>query len=328
MATSNQVMSKVLISEDDTDIRRNLSLFCETINISPIRASSDCLVTALRNNLDLGGFFLYLPSNQAATSLALAQELKDLRPDLPLFLRVDNNSQYYELAKDKQALFVGFYTLEDLSKLAKLVEQFIFNRQYPNGLIAGIKNITLDAISSQFYNVEVVADQPYLIKDNIIFGHLFSMVPIEGSWCRGYLMMQTEQDKLEDMIASQHTKVKSFRPSFKDVNAILSEVTNLIWGKIKSNYFSSSPNLNTAELTQVPIIIDHSQKYISFGENQVHLCLNYRITSTDEELANELFISQKLVFNMKYSPEMFDDIERALANKDIDNDINGELEIF
>ena len=36
-------------------------------------------------------------------------------------------------------------------------------------------------------------ETPYIVRDRIIFGEVFSLIPLESSWCRGYMMLQTEE---------------------------------------------------------------------------------------------------------------------------------------
>jgi hypothetical protein len=56
---------------------------------------------------------------------------------------------------------------------------------------------------------------------------VFSLIPLESSWCRGYMMLQTEEEPILGMLNSDPLFPES---NFRDVNALLGEITNLIWG--------------------------------------------------------------------------------------------------
>ncbi|MGE6057354.1 hypothetical protein ACQJ2V_28405, partial [Klebsiella variicola subsp. variicola] len=73
----------------------------------------------------------------------------------------------------------------------------IFSQQYPNALVRGIAEISRMVLESQFPGMQVEIEQPYLVRDRIIFGEVFTLIPLESSWCRGYMMLQAEQKTLQ-----------------------------------------------------------------------------------------------------------------------------------
>ena len=38
------------------------------------------------------------------------------------------------------------------------------------------------------------------MRDRIIFGEVFSLIPLESTWCRGYMMMQAEEQPILDLL--------------------------------------------------------------------------------------------------------------------------------
>ena len=72
---------------------------------------------------------------------------------------------------------------------------------------------------------------------------------------------------------------------------------------------------------QVPLIVNHKQRYISFGSDNPQLCFLY--TLTDDSGAT-IRIYQRFVFNLAWSPEDF----REIVNDPAALVEAGELEFF
>jgi len=79
---------------------------------------------------------------------------------------------------------------------------------------------------------------------------------------------------------------------------------------------------NALMQTQVPIIINLEERYISFGADDPQLCLKYTLNDTKGRLA-PVVILQRFVFNLNWLPEGFS--ENASIKSLFDS---GELEIF
>ena len=324
MQNSILLHSKVLIHENDIGIRNKLKSFCLNNYMIPIRGSDDCILRALRANVDLGAIFLSSQDgNHGQNPILLARDLHLSRPELPLVLRVSDEKEFDQLKREDRELFVGCFTLDNLDQLTDLCSRFLFNMTYPTTFVRGVQEITLSALQSEIKDVTIELSPPYLVKDNLIFGELFSLVPLESKWCRGYMMLQLKQSNITDLIASQSTKIKCYNPNLRDVNEVLSEITNLIWGGIKSRFFTLE-NSEDKILTQVPIMVNHSQHCMSFGSSQPQLCIRYSITSGNLDLYEDIVLYQKFIFNLSWSPEMFNEVEQS-----VDELVeSGELELF
>ena len=69
------------------------------------------------------------------------------------------------------------------------------------------------------------------MRDRIIYGELFSLIPLESNWCRGYMMLQTEEGPLVQFVEDDKTHIGvNEEVNFRDINQVLGEVTNLVWG--------------------------------------------------------------------------------------------------
>lgn len=161
-------------------------------------------------------------------------------------------------------------------------------------------------------------ETPFIVRDRVIFGEVFSLIPLESSWCRGYMMIQTEEAPILNEL---NRRTSSTDAGFRDVNNLLAEVTNLIWGSFKNRYIGDRV-VNSARHIEVPLIVNHKHKYISFGTENPQLCFFYLLT--DDETGATIKVYQRFIFNLNWSPEDFQEIvhdSTALVEA-------GELELF
>ncbi|SDH72502.1 Chemotaxis phosphatase CheX [Propionivibrio dicarboxylicus] len=214
--------------------------------------------------------------------------------------------------------FCAFYTTGEMSGLRKAIDEYIFSLVYPNALVRGISEMTEIALASQFGAHTIHWDTPYVVHDRMIFGEVFSLIPLESSWCRGYMMLQTEEDAILDFLRDD---LRRPLPGFREVNSLLGEMTNLIWGMFKNRYIGDhAPTLNGQ--IQVPLIVNHQHKYASFGTENPQLCFLY--TLTNERSGKSIRLYQRFIFNLTWTPEEFKEVAHDVASL-VDT---GELELF
>ncbi len=108
---------------------------------------------------------------------------------------------------------------------------------------------------------------------------------------------------------------------FRRVNDRLSEVTNLAWGAFKNRYIGDSTTIASARV-QVPLVVNHQHKYISFGTENPQLCFRYTLTDRLGGGASTLYV--RFVFNLNWSPEDF----REIAPDAEGLVSSGDLELF
>lgn len=109
--------------------------------------------------------------------------------------------------------------------------------------------------------------------------------------------------------------------SFRAVNSLLGEITNLIWGGFKNRYIGDETTLARSSI-QVPLVVNHKHKYISFGSEDPQLCFLY--TLTDDESGKSVRLYQRFVFNLAWAPEDFKEIVQP-TDELVES---GELELF
>lgn len=319
-------MCKVLIHEPDESAMQTLKSFFQTNDLIGLKASGHNILEILETNIDLGAIFLPDKTDTSnLTGIELATQIHIIRPELPIFLRYSSENAIVMETQTiaNSAIIAGSYTLLQLDKLKQFVDTYLFNTQIPNGLIRGIQEITIGTLNSELKDTEVSCDAPYLIRDKIIYGQVFSLMALESNWCRGYMMLQTEGSTIAKMVKMNKTNIDpDLQPlDFRVVNSVLGEISNRIWGGMKSRFFADSNSDDYGYKVQVPIIINHENRYISFGSEEPQLCLHYRIKHHDNEA---ITLYQKFVFHLDWTPENFQENEKL-----VDDFVElGELELF
>ncbi|MFI4938760.1 MAG: chemotaxis protein CheX [Burkholderiales bacterium] len=318
------LVSKVLVLDSNTECYDQIKLFCDTHNLVGLKVHEENVLPVLKSNIDLGGILLsesYGGNDNGG--IALAREIHRIRPELPIFLRREEIPYPDNLSGKDRKLFSASYTIADIASLRSAIDASIFSQVYPNALIRGIVELTITALESQFNDMGIDVEAPYLVRDRLIFGEIFTMIPLESSWCRGYMMLQVEEEPLLHLVRAERTHTASDNNNdFRHLNNILGEITNLIWGTFKNRYISHSDNI--AQLSQVPIIVNHLHRYISFGSEDPQLCFKYTLNAKNDKDVLPLTIYQRFVFNLNWSPDDFK-VNQVSVEAWFES---GELELF
>lgn len=325
MTDATLVMSKVLVLDDAAEHFTQIKQFCEDcrlLGIKPNLGSAGGVMAILRSNVDLGGILLYENYGGEAMGLTLANAIHAARPELPIFLRRDAEATLSGLTGAESGTFCAAFTMSDLGRFKAVLESSIFSRVYPTDLVRGITEMTFGSLQTLFKTCSVEVEAPYLVKDQIIYGEVFSMITIESNWCRGYMMLQTEEERMLNLL--RHTAGADAEPlTFRDLNSVLGEATNLVWGSFKNRYVGYRDDMSGLTQTQVPIIINHQRRYISFGSDDPQLCLKYNLRPLDAPQSAPVSVFQRFVFNLSWSPDQFSENPSVEALVD-----SGELEMF
>lgn len=324
MEKATHLVSKVLVLDGNDTCRDQVKGFCDRVNLVGLKAHAENVMTVLKSNVDLGCIFVSeVFDGQADGGLALGRKIHDVRPELPIFLRREHTSSLKGLSERDQKVFSAAYTADHIEDLRTAIDEFIFSLSYPNALVRGITEITKTALESQFLDLATEIETPYIVRDRLIFGEIYTLIPIEGSWCRGYMMLQAEQDALMRLMQANKTHARpDSAADFRNLNGVLGEITNLIWGAFKNRYIAT--DARSIYAAQVPIVINHLHRYISFGSENPQLCFKYTLTDRADSNAKPVSIFQRFVFNLSWSPEDFAEnqvsVEELMAS--------GELEMF
>lgn len=316
---ANRPVSKVLILDDNAAYAETLKRFCDEHNLVALKTRADRLSSVLRSNIDLGGVLLADDyGGSAVEAAAVAARIDALRPELPLILRRSPDTSIEALPASLRQTVCATFDPADMSTLSAAIDEYIFSLDFPNALVRGISEITEARLASLFRGVAVTWDTASVVRDRIIFGEVFSLIPLEGTWCRGYMLMQVEEEPLVAILSREGGDVPA---GFRDVNSLLGELTNLIWGAFKDRFLDQQSGAAKSQV-QVPLIVNHRHRYISFGSSNPQLCFRYRLT--DNASGQTVTIDQRFVFSLSWSPEDFS--ERAA---DVEALVEaGELDLF
>jgi hypothetical protein len=311
---------KLLVLDDNREYSLLLKKFCDERRLVALKARHDRLMSVVRSNIDLGGVLLgddYGGSVQEAASVAL--RVKALRPELPIILRVSPQTCPDSLPVSLRNVVCATFNAGEMPALEDAVNEYIFSLEFPNALVRGILEITEARLASLFPGFMVKMETPSIVRDRIIFGEVFSLIPLDGAWCRGYMLIQAEERPILAAISKDATQ--NVTSGFRDIDGILGELTNLIWGAFK-NRFLSQEALASRSQVQVPLVVNHKNRYISFGSTNPQLCFQYRLR--DEAADTCMTIDQRFIFNLNWSPDAFTenvaDVDALVAS--------GELDLF
>ncbi|MFZ2987782.1 chemotaxis protein CheX [Ideonella sp.] len=321
MTETTNLASKVLLLEHDPAQFQCLLDFCDEMGLVAMPRSAVDAVATLGQHKDLGGVLLAedLPCD-SGDSWSLAATIHKMRPELPIFLR---RTSQRPLTESEQLNVQHHWPTGGLDELRASVSRSIFSLRYPAALVEGVVSLTTTAMRSMFPHAHVQAEAPYVVHDRIIFGQVSTLIPLESTWCRGYMMLQTEEHALrQGLVQGFGYEGVGGDLNFRELNHLLGETTNLIWGAFKNRYIP--PEAFAAQQTQVPIVINHEHKYISFGSQDPQLCVRYQLSDPRRPGLPPLTIVQRLIFNLHWSPEQF--AEFAAAAPDAGS--TGELELF
>ncbi|MFT4506782.1 chemotaxis protein CheX [Caballeronia sp. 15711] len=316
----NKPVSKVLVLDDSPVHANAIKRFCDEHNLVGLKVRKNRLLSVLRSNIDLGAIlFSESYGGSLEESAEIAIKINTVRPELPIIIRRDSSATLDDLPDGLRRVLCAAYLASDMAPLREVIDEYIFSLDYPNALVRGILEITESILSSLFKNVSITWDTPCIVRDRIIFGEVFSLIPLESTWCRGYMMMQAEEQPVLDLL-DRHDMCDG-PADFRDLNSLLGEITNLIWGSFENRYMGDADALARSQV-QVPLLVNHKQKYISFGTANPQLCFMYNLT--DEQSGHTVKLHQRFIFNLSWSPEDFSEV-----TKDIGAVVEaGELDLF
>jgi hypothetical protein len=321
MVSTSSVVSKVLVLDGDERHRHRIRAFCEANGLVALKAVDGDAMSLLQSNVDLGAILLWEHHGGApGRGIEIGHDIHRLRPELPIFLRRDKMATLDDLPEPHRRAFRAAYTARHMGLLRDAIGVSLFSRVYPTALVRGITEVTKSAIEGQYPHLEVEPDAPCMVKDRIIYGELFTLIPLESNWCRGYMMMQTEEQRFIDFLCDP-LNATAGETDFREINNLLGETTNMVWGAFKNRFIGAPPE--GARLSQVPIIVNHLRRYISFGSEDPLLSVRYHITDRREPARGSIVVYQWFAFNLAWTPDKFKENESMESLYD-----SGELELF
>ncbi|HTH60781.1 MAG TPA: chemotaxis protein CheX [Paraburkholderia sp.] len=309
------LVSKMLVLGARDEQLPLLARVCDEHNVIGVVVRHEDLPSALAEHTDLGAVLLAGDyDGSPAANDAIGAKLHALRPELPVILQLTDRRQHAALPR-----VLATCVTDTPESLGSALDEHVFGVTLPDALVAGIVEITTARLRSLFPTLEIDVAPPSVVRDRIIFGDAFSLIPLEGAWCRGYMLMQAEEEPVIAALDSM-TEGDGRTADFRELNSVLGELTNLVWGAFK-NRFLNGPAVPAQPLVQVPLLINHRHRYISFGSDNPQLCFRYRLAGPGVE--RDVVIDQRFVFSLNWSPEDFDD-----SGEPGDSTVCGEIDFF
>ena len=137
-----------------------------------------------------------------------------------------------------------------------------------------------------------------------------SLIALESSWCRGYMMVQVRSGDMVSYIDNGKTRLAPTEVPGARYPNIGERTTNEIWEPSNGIIIGYANEANSGQPAYSgAAFIDPDKRYISFGTTKPQLCYRYRIMDRDHVL-DDLQIGLKLVFNLDWSPENYEQMQR------------------
>lgn len=324
-----RLVSKVLIFEDDVAAQGKLKEFCSDYGLIGLKQTDTSIMDRLAANIDLGAVIISERSRDTATGLdngyELALRVHQVRRELPIFLRRQGRSDLDDIPGELKACLAGAFDIDQPDTLKALLDQYLATSEYPSSLIRRMEEVTEESLQALFRDVEVECDLPYLVKDKLTYGDILSLLPVEAPWFTGYMMVQTEDKPMMSLIEAGRTAIDSDPVDFRDVMGLLSEISNLAWGGLRTRLLSlHKPGTPEPYRISVPITVNSYKEFISFGSDRPQLCFKYTLRDRQGKL-EPVTLFQKFIFNIRWDPESYQEADESTVE---DLVANGELELF
>ncbi len=303
---------KVLVYEPDTQTSSALVKALSCFGVDCILLDAKNYSQHLQQQIDVAAIFLPAKACADALTNKILNKVDIDRATLPVFFR--HPKDQVEESDYQQHHF--HYQLED-NGLDQPLQDLLYKRVFPEHFVNQVTLLAEEAITHELVTVEIVNTQAALVTESILYGQVFSLIPIESGWYRGYLIIQTTEQDILDLIAQGKTQLEASQLDFRNVNTLVAESTNMVWGGLKRMYASSGEE-KVSFMMQIPLIINHKHKYISFGSTEPHLCLSIQVK--EPETGKILRIVQRFVFHLDWQPEH--------CVEHIPSDDDGEIEFF
>jgi len=298
------IFSKILVYEEDEKHAQALKAMFQESNLTAFKPVK--VLEALTSSVDFGGVFLCQPKESGNQEyMEMLQKIREMNSEIPIFFRINDQDFLENEGKQIAEFCTVIYHKNDITKLKDGIERYLFSHEYPNAFIRGVREFTESSLSSCTQGVNISCSLPYLVKDNMSNGGLISVIYLESTWCRGYMMLQADNVELMRLIKEKKTYQLPENLSAKDLNSLLSEFTNMIWGEFRNKFIpEDEADVDTVHKIEIPIVINYAERYASFGSGVNQLCFQYTLDDVDKKMA-PISIYQKFVFNLTWSPEKF-----------------------
>lgn len=143
------LVSHVLVYDVSDKVLDKIKDFCVNNSLIGLRAHDSNMQSILDSHIHLGAVFLCEePDESGVTGIDIATILHKQRPELPIFIRRTTAKDLNDLSKEVQHIFTGAYHNDTFDTLRELVKSYLFSLHYPEELVSGIKEFSLETLQS------------------------------------------------------------------------------------------------------------------------------------------------------------------------------------
>ena len=312
-------------SREAADLVKNIT---DENNLIGIKSLDMDIVEFLMNSElssgDLSAIFLTEEEDsRGLTGFHIAEKINQARSSLPVFMRLRDGRTLSDLTEEQQDLVTATYTLGDAQHLQKICRRYLFAAHYPMPMVNLIRDLGRQTLEQAFRGISVVECSPFLVKDHMVSTYFASLIPLEVSAGKGYLLAQMRESDISRLITASRTHLKKELDDFDHVHQLVSEIVNMLWGKIRHAMHDPNDQDLDRNPAQVPIIINYLRNYVSFGNVNPQLCFRY-LLYTDAEIHEPVVVDFKAIFNVRWEPSKTES-EDDFITQGLEG---GDLELF
>lgn len=316
--TPQLIARKVYIYESCEAYRNTLINICKQELMEPYIVSEDEFVDFIANPLEefKEMYLLILGPTEDTIGINttdVVNRLRDSRPSTPKIVRLADKAQCV-LAGQENTKELSFYCHDDIEQLGKTLSS-LSKFSVPDQLVDEVNRMAVESIEATFSGIKVSLQKPYIVLDDLARGDLVGIANIQSKWCDGNILVECNGNDMNDLIIQNKTVMKPFGNNFDAAQEIISELTNLVLGKIRNRLFDQEDYNAKSQVITIPLIINHNKRLIQFSSLAPQICFRF-ILSDVEKLFSPCVLGLKLIFNIRFDEQLCEtSIKNALDNK-------------
>ncbi|TVZ41687.1 chemotaxis phosphatase CheX-like protein [Alteromonadaceae bacterium 2753L.S.0a.02] len=252
----------------------------------------------------------------------IAMQIHQSRTNVPIFMRLLPGRGINDLNVDQRRRIASCYSTSEPEKLKNYTDKFLYGFYFPNALVDIFVKTGATVLSATFKGCEIRESKPYLVYDHLITTEYTSLLPVQFTFGNGILTFHIKEEDAIALIANEHTALSSTQTTNDCLNQLISEVMNQYWGKVRYECESQYSKEEQRNPVSIPIVVNHKQNYINFGNHTPQLCFRY-ILLRDSSLPQPIIVEFKMMFNSVLRPSDFP--ERNDSKSEIDDSDYFEL---
>jgi hypothetical protein len=238
------------------------------------------------------------------TGIDIATKFHSAKSNTPIFMRLTGDRTLNDLPMAQRQLITGCYTTNRPEQLKKITESFLYGFYFPNHLVQIFIEAGLYTLNCTIENCEIKSSVPFLVYDYTLAAEFTSILPMQLPFGNGALTFSIKENDALILIKNDHTALNKDQTSTDHCNQFISEITNQFWGKVRRMCQAVYGSEQHRAPVTIPIIVNHQQKYISFGNHTPQLCFRYLLIR-DHLIPEAISVEFKIIFNTILRPKDF-----------------------